>query len=115
MSSVEDRATARTRRPTENFVKFERVVFTARRHDSAVYAVVVCLSVTSRCSAEIAKRRITQTTPHDSPGRATVYKAVRRMLSDRCVPTCVCVCLVTLDGSRCHLVQRQASAQATLC
>jgi len=28
----------------------------------------VCLSVTSRCSTKPAKRRITQTTPHDSPG-----------------------------------------------
>jgi len=28
----------------------------------------VCLSVTSRCSIETAKRRITQTMPHDSPG-----------------------------------------------
>jgi len=28
----------------------------------------VRLSVTSRCSTETAKRRITQTTPHDSPG-----------------------------------------------
>jgi len=27
----------------------------------------VCLSVTSRCSTKTAKRRITQTTPHDSP------------------------------------------------
>jgi len=27
----------------------------------------VCLSVTSQCSTETAKRRITQTTPHDSP------------------------------------------------
>ena len=42
-------------------------LFTARRHASAVYAVVVCLSVTSRCSSETAKRRIAQTTPHDSP------------------------------------------------
>jgi len=35
-------------------------------------AVVVCLSVrpsvASRCSTETAKRRITQTTPHESPG-----------------------------------------------
>jgi len=29
--------------------------------------VSVRLSVTSRCSNETAKRRITQTTPHDSP------------------------------------------------
>ena len=28
----------------------------------------VRLSVTSRCSTKTAKRRITQTTPHDSPG-----------------------------------------------
>ena len=28
----------------------------------------VCLSVTSRCSTKTAKRRITQTTPHDSAG-----------------------------------------------
>jgi len=28
----------------------------------------VCLSVTSRSSTKSAKRRITQTTPHDSPG-----------------------------------------------
>jgi len=28
----------------------------------------VCPSVTSRCSTETAKRRITQTTPHDTPG-----------------------------------------------
>jgi len=47
-------------------------VFTARRHASAMYVVVlclsVCLSVTSQCFTETAKRRITQTTPHDSMG-----------------------------------------------
>ena len=46
--------------------------FTTQRHASAVYAVVMCLSVclsfTSRCSTETAKRRITQTMPHDSRG-----------------------------------------------
>ena len=44
-------------------------IFTARRHASTVYAVVLCLSqsVTSRCSAEMAKRRIMQIMPHDSP------------------------------------------------
>jgi len=40
-------------------------------HASAVYAVVVCLSVylsvISRCSTETSKRRITQTTRYDSP------------------------------------------------
>jgi len=39
----------------------------ARRWLARVLAVVVCLSVTSRCSTETAKRRITQTTPHDTP------------------------------------------------
>ena len=53
---------------------------TARRYASAVYAVVVCLSVclcvsvcvclsvTSRSSTKMARHRKTQTTPHDSPG-----------------------------------------------
>jgi len=44
-------------------------VFTARCYASAVLAMAlclsVCLSVTSRCSTKTAKRRITQTTPHD--------------------------------------------------
>jgi len=50
------------------------VVFTPRRWLARVLAVVVSvcvrLSVTSRCSTEMAKRRITQTTPHDSPASA---------------------------------------------
>jgi len=57
-------------------------VFTARCYASAVLAmgqclsvclsvsvsVSVCLSVTSRSSTKMAKRRITQTAPHDSSG-----------------------------------------------
>ena len=55
-------------------------VFTARCYASAVYAMALCLSacvcvclclclsVTSRSSTKTAKRRITQTTPHDTPG-----------------------------------------------
>ena len=47
-------------------------IFTARCYASAVLAMALCLSVrlsvTSRCSTKTAKRRITQTTPHDSPG-----------------------------------------------
>jgi len=47
-------------------------VFTARCYASAVLAMGLCLSVrlsvTSRSSTKTAKRRITQTTPHDSPG-----------------------------------------------
>ena len=51
-------------------------VFTARCYASAVLAMGLCLSVclsvsvsvTSRSSTKTARRRITQTTPHDSPG-----------------------------------------------
>ena len=55
-----------------------KTIFTARCYASAVLAmalcpsvclsICVCLSVTSRCSTKTAKRRITQTTPHDTPG-----------------------------------------------
>jgi len=41
--------------------------FLPARHAWAL-AVVVCLSVISRCSTEMAKRRIMQTMPHDSAG-----------------------------------------------
>jgi len=40
-------------------------VFTAQRHASAVYVVVLCLSVLLK--RETAKRRLMQTTQHDSP------------------------------------------------
>jgi len=51
-------------------------IFTARCYASAVLAMALCLSVcpsvcssvTSRCSTKTAKGRITQITPHDSPG-----------------------------------------------
>jgi len=51
-------------------------IFTARCYASAVLdmglclsmSVSVCLSVTSRSYTKTAKRRITQTTVHDSPG-----------------------------------------------
>ena len=35
---------------------------------SVCLCLCLCLSVTSRCSTKTAKRRITQTTPHDTPG-----------------------------------------------
>jgi len=35
---------------------------------SVCLSVCLCLSVTSRCSTKTAKHRITQTTPHDTPG-----------------------------------------------
>ena len=58
------------------FGRSQRVVFTARCYASAVLAMGLCLSVrvrvcpsvTSRSSTETAKRRITQTTSHDTPG-----------------------------------------------
>jgi len=60
------------------FVRVELAdnIFTARYSASAVLAMGLCLSVclsvrlsdTSRSSTKTAKRRITKTTPHDSPG-----------------------------------------------
>jgi len=49
---------------------------------SAVYAVVVCLcvSVTLRYCIKTAKRRITQTTPHDSP--MTLVKISQQLMLD---------------------------------
>ena len=55
-----------------------KTIFSARCYASAVLAMALCPiclsvclsvrpSVTSRCSTKTAKRRITQTTPHDSP------------------------------------------------
>jgi len=43
---------------------------------SASVRLSVRLSVTSQCSTKTAKRRITQTTPHDSP-RTLVYRCQR--------------------------------------
>ena len=60
-------------------VKMPPMVITARCYASAVLAMALCPSVytsvclsvspsvTSRCSTKTAKRRITQTTPHDTP------------------------------------------------
>ena len=57
--------------PILNNVLIGRRIFTAQRYASTIYAVFmclsVCLSITSQCSTKTAKRRITQTTPHDSP------------------------------------------------
>ena len=71
------RETLRRYRPTQrDYPAVRRTVFTARCYASAVLAMGLCLSVclsvsvsvTSRSSTKTAKRRITQTTPHDSPG-----------------------------------------------
>jgi len=51
----------------------------ARRHAGTVFAVVaclsVCLSVTSRSCTKMAKHRITQTTPYNSPWGLQFYVA----------------------------------------
>ena len=55
------------------------LVFIAWRYASVVYAVVVCLSVcpsdTHRYCIKMAKCRIMQTTPYDSPGTLSFYDA----------------------------------------
>ena len=54
-----------------NLVSFYRAMLCIRGIAMALCLSVllsVCLSVTSRSSTKTAKRRITQTTPHDSPG-----------------------------------------------
>jgi len=61
------------RRPLVFTVWDSRIRFTARRYASAVLAVDVCLSVspsavTRRYCVKTARRRIVETTPHDSPG-----------------------------------------------
>jgi len=51
------------------FIGFYRAVLCIRGTSHGLVSVCpsVCLSVTSRCSTKTAKRRITQTTPHDTP------------------------------------------------
>ena len=69
------------RRTMPNSIRMHSPVFTARRYASAVIAVVVCpsvrlcvrLSVTSRYCIKTATDRITQTTPHDSPGNLVFW------------------------------------------
>jgi len=56
----------------------------------AVYAVILCLSVTSRCFIESLKRLnvVTQTTPHDSPAGTLVFGCRRsRQNSNGVTPT----------------------------
>jgi len=50
---------------TAIWIRFYRAMLCIRGYSHG--PVSVCLSVTSRCSTKTAKRRITQTTPHDSP------------------------------------------------
>jgi len=56
----------------DRFIRFYRAMLSIRGTSHVPLSVCVrlclCLSVTSRCSTKTAKRRITQTTPHDTPG-----------------------------------------------
>jgi len=68
-----------------------RLVFTARCYASALLAMGLCLcpclclsvsvSVTSRSSTKTAKRRITQTTPHDSPVKIGDFRQITGYIS----------------------------------
>jgi len=66
------------------------LVFTARCYASAVLAMALCLSVrlsvTSRCSTKTAKRMITLTTPHDSPGTLVFWSQRSRPNSTGVTP-----------------------------
>ena len=68
------KASAHLHRRSGAYTTATSVVFTARCYASAVLAVGLCTSVclcpsvTSQCNTNSAKHRITQTTPHDSPG-----------------------------------------------
>jgi len=74
---------------------FFLLVFTARCYASAVLAMGLwmCLSVsvyvTSRSSTKTAKRRITQTTPRDSPGTNFLMPKISAKF-DRGRPLCEC-------------------------
>jgi len=76
--------------------QFRRQKFLPRRYASAVYAVImcpsvypsVCPSVTSRSSTKMAKPRIAQTTPYDSPGTLVVWRQRSRRNSNKFTANC---------------------------
>ena len=53
---------------THACIHFYRAMLCIRGTSHGPVSVCLCLSVTSRSFTKTAKRRITQTTPHDSPG-----------------------------------------------
>ena len=55
-------------------VSFYRAMPCIRGTSHGPVSVSVSVSVTSRCSTKTAKRRITQTTPHDSPGTLVFWR-----------------------------------------
>jgi len=70
------------------------VFFAPRRYASAIYAVIVslsvrpsvCLSAISRSSAKMAKLRITKATLYDSPGNLAFWGQKSRRNSDGITP-----------------------------
>jgi len=79
---------------TERYGEKQSPVFTAQCYASAVLAMGLCLSVcvcpsvsvTSRSSTKTAKRRITQTTPHDTRGTLVFWRQRSPRNSTRVTP-----------------------------
>jgi len=59
-------------RDCQNVVMLNRLSTTGRSAGT-VYAMALCLSVTSRCSTKMVRRSITLTVPHDSPRTLVVF------------------------------------------
>jgi len=76
-------------------------IFTARCYASAVHAVVVrlsvrlsvCPSITRRYCIKTAKRRITETTPYDSPVTLVFGRQRTRRNSNRVTPKGGVICM----------------------
>jgi len=61
-------------------------VFTARCYASSVYAVIVCLPVTSLCFTKTDEPRIMQTMPYDSAGTLVFWRQRSQRNSIRVTP-----------------------------
>ena len=55
-------------------LNFYRAMLSMRGSSHGPVSVCVCHKSPSRCSTETAKRRITQTAPHDSPGNLVYWR-----------------------------------------
>jgi len=55
-------------------LNFYRAMLSMRGSSHGPVSVCVCHKSPSRCSTETAKRRITQTAPHDSPGNLVFWR-----------------------------------------
>ena len=59
----------------------------SKREYSLCICLSVCTSATSRCSTEMDKRRIKQTTPHDSSGNLVFWRQKFRQIQTGSPPT----------------------------